>query len=153
MPILPHRFRETAFRRYEPYIAKIVAAYPNPVEIDPSPLSPITFSCRLRDAITSFKRYKWSSSIQFSNIDVKVCEENGKIIIKPRHTNCLPVKIILQELSTPSDQELQVVAEKLHNRVIAGPIRVKGISFSQLNKLAEFYDIELIQEKDCIILL
>lgn len=61
---LPHRFRELSFRFYEPYIAQVVRAFPQPITIRPSTvnLSPITFACRFRDAIKSLAKYKWGTT-------------------------------------------------------------------------------------------
>jgi hypothetical protein len=66
MPSLPYRFRESAFRFFEPYIARIEADFPNkvvfnPAQCKPRPLSPVTFACRLRDARTSFWKNMWKS--------------------------------------------------------------------------------------------
>jgi hypothetical protein len=62
---LPPRFRESAFRRYEHVISQIVHAYPQAVSFHPQRdfhQSPVTFSNRLRDAITSLHRFGWPSN-------------------------------------------------------------------------------------------
>lgn len=53
-PKVPTRFSEPHFRRYESTILKFVQSYPNPLELDPSPFSPETFSTRFRDAVKGF---------------------------------------------------------------------------------------------------
>jgi hypothetical protein len=58
---LPHRFRESSFRRYETIIHDAVRAFPEPLKIRCAlyDLSSITMSCRLRDAMKSFATHKW----------------------------------------------------------------------------------------------
>ena len=86
---LPYRFRESSFRRYEPHIAEVVASFPDPVTIDPSPLSPVTCSCRFRDAMRSLKKHCWETKIDFGQFDrihpnVVVSEGEGKVLIGPK---------------------------------------------------------------------
>ncbi len=57
---LPQRLRESSFRRYESVIAKAVKSFPKNVVVNPKG-SPVTFSYRLRDAMLSLYRYKWST--------------------------------------------------------------------------------------------
>ena len=61
---LPHRFRESSFRKYEWYIAQAVEAFPATIAVMPRSLgiSSITFACRCRDAIKSHRDYNWTPS-------------------------------------------------------------------------------------------
>jgi hypothetical protein len=61
MQQLPHRFREDQFRRYEPYIAQIVKAFPRPVSFKMNELASTTFSSRLRDSIKSLEQHGWKT--------------------------------------------------------------------------------------------
>ena len=61
---LPHRFSESAFRKYEPYITEIAQRFPKPVTLSPSKmgLASETVRGRLRDAITSAINNRWPHS-------------------------------------------------------------------------------------------
>jgi len=64
IPTLPHRFSESAFRRYEQTIADLVTAYPSAIEVNPSSfgLSSETVRGRLRDALDSYDKHRWPST-------------------------------------------------------------------------------------------
>ena len=84
MKDLPYRFREQSFRRFEPHINDIVNCFPEPIVIDPSPLSQVTFSCRLRDAIKSLSENRWPTDINMERFDIiypniVVCEGLGEV--------------------------------------------------------------------------
>lgn len=162
MTILPHRFRETSFRRYEPYIRQIVVAFPQPIIFDPSPLSPVTFSCRLRDAMTSLSRYDWQTDVnkpKFQQIHphLSICEYDGKIIARSRKSADIktlqPPTDGTLTLDTPTDELLQETAVKLHNRSLQGPVRVKGLPLSKVQALATKFDIEVAVDGDNILIL
>lgn len=57
--MLPARFSEGMFRRYEDSIAKIIEVYPSIVVMEPNNLSSETVAARLRDAIRSVATYQW----------------------------------------------------------------------------------------------
>lgn len=62
---IPPRFREGAFRFYEPTIARIMSTWPTVLVLDPQTdhqLSPVTFANRLRDAMTSHCKHSWPSA-------------------------------------------------------------------------------------------
>jgi hypothetical protein len=63
---LPHRFREKAFRFYEPIIAKAVELFPEAFTVEPRRcynISLETFCARFRDAKHSLYENKWATSI------------------------------------------------------------------------------------------
>lgn len=70
MSNLPARFSEQYFRRYEPYIAKIVSTWPRPIDFQIVG-SVTTFACRLRDAMKSLSEHKWTTT----TIDMDVFNE------------------------------------------------------------------------------
>ena len=86
-PILPHRFREDSFRRYERFISQVVHEYPNPVTFTPS--NSETFSCRMRDAMKSLATNHWDCSFlpEFKNVypDLVVSQQGGDVVIGPRN--------------------------------------------------------------------
>lgn len=61
---LPHRFSESAFRKYESIITEIAQRFPKVVLVDPKTmnLSSETVRGRLRDAITSAINNRWEKS-------------------------------------------------------------------------------------------
>jgi hypothetical protein len=68
------------FRRYEPLIAEGVRNYPAATKFTPGPeIGLTTFTARFRDAVTSFRRYNWLTSV----IDVdKFINIVGAFVIK-----------------------------------------------------------------------
>ena len=75
--LLPHRMREGQFRRFEKAIKEIVDKFPEVVPISAGKLSPLTVVGRLRDAMLSLHRYRWSTDVDmhkfeqiYSGIDV-----------------------------------------------------------------------------------
>ena len=170
-PPLPHRFREESFRRYEPIIAAIVSAHPeictfNTVTYN---LSPVTFSCRLRDAMKSFATYQWASCINFERFikihhdivvsesrDVGIVRVGGKSKIKPIKSITLTKQSPLTAaLHIPTDTiilgttaEAQLLAVLAANRSLAHPIRVTGISPQDVKELPIKFDCSIEQHHD-----
>ena len=69
---LPPRFRESAFRRYEPYIRHAVEVLPSPFQINPTDLglAATTVQARLKDAIHSLYHYRWApTSVNMAKFD------------------------------------------------------------------------------------
>jgi hypothetical protein len=95
MQHLPHRFTETAFRKYEKIIARIAENFPALTTINPRDLglSPETVRGRLRDACTSLKEHGWITcvnTIKFSQIDLKVMvvsiKPEGMVVVGDKNT-------------------------------------------------------------------
>ena len=86
-PVLPHRFREDSFRRYERFISQAVHEYPNPVTFTPS--NSETFSCRMRDAMKSLSTNHWDCPFlpEFKNVysDLVVSQQGGDVVVGPRN--------------------------------------------------------------------
>jgi hypothetical protein len=96
-PKPPLRLSEGHFRRYEGVILQFVQSYPRPIEVDPSPFSPETFSTRFRDAVRSFLANRalptaslhWASLINPDDLriawDGSISTHNGrKVFIGPK---------------------------------------------------------------------
>lgn len=61
---LPHRFRESTFRRYEPLIAQALAQWPNPLVLPPRvDIAQETLCCGIRNAMRSLHENRWASDI------------------------------------------------------------------------------------------
>lgn len=82
---LPHRLRETSFRRFEHDIAFIVDRYPMVVELDykSKGYSVLTYEARLRDAMKSLFENGWSTTIIDS---VKFFNSYSDIVVS--HQTC-----------------------------------------------------------------
>jgi hypothetical protein len=81
---IPQRFREPAFRRYEEIIAKVVTTFPACLILDPKSLtyrslSIETVTCRLRDAISSYERFRWPTS-KFTDAQFDHARRNGLVV-------------------------------------------------------------------------
>lgn len=79
-PLLPYRFREVQFRRWEDQIHTIVSNLPMVTKLDLHGLSPVTVQCRLRDAIRSFLDNHWDSILTGKEDlvrSIKVSERDG----------------------------------------------------------------------------
>jgi hypothetical protein len=167
--LLPHRFRESQFRRYETHIAELVKCFPNVVEWT-TKLSPITFSCRLRDAMTSLKKNGWKSSLidipKFLSIhsQIDVAEHNGKIysgsteslkvfFAKPIPANAQPESPTsptkIQRIVLPDSHSLKALCELLSKKVLLGPFQLdtcNGFSITPdlANALESTFDVAFI---------
>ena len=160
---LPHRFRESAFRRYESILAQVVNRFPLPVEVDTKiyDLSSVTFSCRFRDAITSLERYRWRTDTidmqRFAECSdlIVVRERGGKVVIggweETKVTEALASQPITAgaELATPViiDVSNPVVLSTLitlaENRYLTMPITISNLPENTAETLASCFDISL----------
>jgi len=169
---LPHRFRESSFRDYEQAIALIVASFPKAVVLSPGDKSPITYSCRLRDAMVSLHTHHWETDLidipKFLDIHqfIVVREVNGSIVcggrmetspkasVKPPPPSVLPplqptcqadpeTIILLHTL-----EEKKLVCLLASRRLLATPLVVGGLSLDDASWLQENYDVVLTLNPD-----
>jgi hypothetical protein len=151
---LPSHLSVEMFRRYESFIALAVNNFPEATRFTPiAELTLNTFTARLRDSITSFRRYEWETSI----IDVKKFKEiDGRFVVKIDSANhccyfcvrgaagrapegmTVPGEFVPVTnkpstsgfLSTLTTQETEAFALLLSNKRIDGPVLIIG----ELNK-------------------
>jgi hypothetical protein len=160
---IPHRFRETSFRDYEPFIASIVQAYPNAVKAIPKLFNKaqVTFSCRLRDAIKSYKDNHWSSYIDRVRFDsivdsIVVSERNDGSVLSgskegiERYLNIgteVPRSFPLQseqdesfviDVSKPSKV---LIAELSQAHKLSPRLLIQGLTSEEVDELESNYDI------------
>lgn len=166
---LPHRFRESEFRRYEPFIAVIAEKFPDVVAQDVKQvgLSPVTYACRLRDALKSYRNNKWKSdSIPLSFFDVidqVVVSDRGNGIIAAGSKDSLkdpnilavaqPPKHVAEStlsVDTLSATPLLIVSTDLnalcflaHSRALKRPLSITISSPELASSLEQQYDISL----------
>lgn len=167
------RFTEAAFRRYEPSIREILSAYPSPTIIDPSPLSPETFTHRLRDATKAFLESDWNSTITRDSLrntfaflgaggDFILSHDGTLVYAGPRQRTLEVGKPISADLSIKvpgtidaSDFPLINSIALLVNRgLITHPISISNLSPETLATLTSTHpNIELIPQHDSTYLL
>ena len=86
---IPHRFNEQSFRRYEPFIKRVMEDWPSVLTFDVRPIATCTFACRLRDAMRSLVQFRWPTSIdleKFIKLQPEVCVSeriNGQVLVGP----------------------------------------------------------------------
>lgn len=167
---LPYRFRESSFRDFEPFINNIVEAYPNAVKADPSLFkkAQVTFACRLRDAIKSYKDNHWISYInrdKFETIvdSIVVSERSDGSILSGskdgierfassgghqalNHEVALPEgSDFVADLTKPSKQ---LLAELSQARKLSPRLTIIGLSDSDVEELERSYDIGINKNED-----
>lgn len=86
---LPHRFRAEAVSRYETTIRSLCASWPNPILVDPAPLSVETFRCRFRDAVRAVTEFNQGDPelarlVGLLSEPIVVAEVHGKLRIGPK---------------------------------------------------------------------
>lgn len=86
---LPPRFTEASFRRYEGAISTVIASWPKAITFDTMPLRPVTFACRLRDAMRSLSEHSWMTDIDLVRFQmlypfIVVREADGKVVVGGR---------------------------------------------------------------------
>lgn len=165
---LPLRFSEASFRRYERHIHAIVINFPRPVSFRPESASLETFSCRLRDAITSHITYKWPSSIdpvELSTIRGKIVvqQREGMVVVGPRKTTDAPVEEVKADagvpgtfpftVENPSLVELHAFATLLGNRRISGPVKLINASTADIGEVLKAYDVQVVEEGDYLVMI
>lgn len=165
---LPHRLSEKSFRRYEEVIANAVDAAPQIVTIDPKQfnLAATTITARLRDAILSYYKYNWSSTMidrrKFADIyrwpGIVVSQRNdGNIIVgtplsvaaedvKPltATANVEPTQL---SINGNDPQCVEAVALLLSKQVLVGPITVIN-AITDYSYLEQQYEIGVVDNKN-----
>jgi hypothetical protein len=160
-----------AFRTYERDIAAIVANYPSASILDPAPFSPVTYSCRIRDAINGFKLNGFSSTLftleQLSTIFkclkaggtfIFTDYTNNKVLCSSKETArpsgtilALPSFTIAREyeLDARDTAVLDAVLVLKNRNLYVSPLVVVNLSPSQLTTLDNLYpnvDVTRIDE-------
>lgn len=174
--VVPHRFSEAQFRRYEPILAQIQAAWPNVSIFDPGAtgiLSQETFTCRLRDAMTSFVRYSYCSGLilrdSFLEIynEVIVAQKDGKVLVGPRsalktHKTVQPIHSTSATVGqkndvftciNPSAATIHAFCLLLSQRLLTKPVLVEMLDPQLLLEVQEKYDIVAASQSDGSILI
>lgn len=160
--MIPSRFKESAFKRYEPYIDVVMRNFPSVVRLNPEPLSPETFSCRFRDAVKAVLKYNYSTYLDLNKLrqiqpDMIVSMQETEIVIGDKDTikqNKEPTPIgtlihadaqpALEEVDSPGEKVLHAFCLLLSYQYLE-QVTVKNVDNTTLNLIAQSYDVELIE--------
>ncbi|SRR6266436_453656 len=104
---LPYRFREVAFRRYEPILKLVLERFPAPFSLKPEG-SIETFTCRFRDAMKSLLKYQWPTNLPMAKfvqcVDAIVVSIQGDLVVIGNSETIKPTTILGQPW-TPASTE------------------------------------------------
>lgn len=154
---LPHRLRESTFRRYEPTLKTAVDKFPLVVRVDPSSygLSASTVACRLRDAKFSLLKYHWETTLnvaKFRNIADQFAvhqREDGMVELGPLQRVCPtliePVEVMSEsalDMTETGLVEQLLMFTLAHERALGRPILLSMSEEARVQALAQ-YDIAL----------
>lgn len=166
---LPPRFRESAFRDYEPFIHRIFLRYPGRIDFSIASLnrSPETFSCRLRDAMTSFVTHAWPSNVidhsKFSEmhpfiivkqtVDGTVAvgtkdslrEKVAAAVVEVAEANAdvVPLPFPIEDLAS-----LQLVCSLAAARLFSKRLRITVADPLWVPKMFDLFDVDCEQQSD-----
>jgi hypothetical protein len=154
------------FRRFEPLIAEGVKNYPAPTTFAPQDgMGPTTFVARFRDAMTSFRRFGWSTNLidveKFNSLGAAIVIRhdlvNGTAVFDVRHAaGKAPAGLTVPNSFVPdakkatpngvqtdlTHDELTAFCLLLSKHRISGPVLVKGeISSDQISSLTNRFDV------------
>jgi hypothetical protein len=171
--LLPHRFRESSFRKYEEAIRAIVQHHPE-VQIWCPTGSTVTFACRLRDAMASFLKNAWKTTVidhaKFANIydDITVSEQQGKVFTggrekikqyfqkpykqtspEPMVTETKTPTIVLTDLNS-----LESLCDLLSKRCLSGPFKLEGFELTDelISICEQRYDVAFVKDEKGLII-
>lgn len=149
---IPWRFSELSFRRYEPIIAQAVTIYPDSFTINARvsyELSPITFACRFRDAMKSYKTYAWPSTLidrdkfmlRYTEIAISEIATPGLLTIgdkkqlkKPSVLQVHPAISMIKQytsfdhepINITTEEEFDLVCKLAAGRLLSSEIKIKS---------------------------
>lgn len=169
MNSLPHRFREKQFRRFESIIATVTNCFPARVDVNPTSyeMSPVTFSCRLRDAMNSLATNRWPTSVNMERFDaihkeIKVSERiTGLVHIGDKDTirdhderrellgiERYGAKDIPITFTNPSPSAVHTLVRLAEARVLNCQVHLVGVQETLLQTLSEQHDISFEKQTD-----
>lgn len=92
MKRVPDRHSYKAIARYLNFIELVGANWPNPITVDPNPLSPDTFACRFRDAVAGIMKWNQAPelhekvSVWYPDFVVAQVQGSPNLVIGPKLT-------------------------------------------------------------------
>jgi len=173
---LPQRFRESSFRDYERTIAAAMNVSPVAFKVDPRLLgkAQVTFACRLRDAMKSYKDNNWPSILDHEKF--LIMYESKKLIVSERTDGSILIGSlsaidqfatssngvknppiaevkdapILVLTSTDQKNLLMLLSSR---RLLAPRMRIFGLSDAEVEQFQLDYDVALEKTSDGYILI
>lgn len=172
------RLREKNFRRFEPFLAKVLADFPKvqtftKTHFDLLKIGRTTFAARFRDAKQSLREFTWDvpatlaeSFREFGDKVVIVETRDGKVLAGSRESlksnDVLKTVVNFEELQStflPQDstnfklelltiQEVNLLCILAHNRVLSRPLTFTCSTLSNVQILIDSYDISLEKQPD-----
>jgi hypothetical protein len=173
---LPQRFRESSFRDYERTIAAAMSTSPIAFKVDPRLLgkAQVTFACRLRDAMKSYKDNNWPSIldhekflIMYESKRLMVSERtDGSILIGSQSaidqfatssngvkTPAIPEAKNSEILIVQTIDEKKLLMILSSRRLLAPRLRVFGLNDPEVEQFQLDYDVALEKTPDGYILI
>ncbi len=168
MQPLPHRYRESQFRRYEHFIARAVSTAPAAILCDPKlfNIAATTFAARLRDAIKSYHDNNWPSStisrpafdILYPSLTV-AHRADGTVLLGDRNAirgyqsigNPAPIVPEASSIVTISVIHLtaaELIMQLSHRRLLAPRLILTGLTEVDVDTYQQKYDIALDRNED-----
>ncbi len=158
---LPYRFREDSFRKYESVILEITNSIPRK-SIFTTGLSPVTFACRLRDAMRSLSDNRWETQINMEKFlkwhpQIMVSEQaDGSVAVGTRESlktvidDAIAVFIPNTDNTTSNEvirvanlNEARILAELASFRLLVKKVRISNLSDEDAKLLEETYDCRI----------
>lgn len=171
---IPWRFSELSFRRYEPIIAQAVTIYPDSFTINARvsyELSPITFACRFRDAMKSYKIFGWVSTLidrdkfmsRYTEIAISEISTPGLLTIgdkkqlkKPSVLQVHPAVSMVKQytssnhepINITTEEEFDLICKLASGRLLSSEIKIKSTNQTQdlqtlKTKYEQQYDVSV----------
>lgn len=167
---LPHRLKESTFRVFETDIGMIVTAFPKVVELKPKgeKFTSLTYTARLRDAMTSLALFKWATQ----QVDMSKFEQvRGMIVVSHRsdgrifagsreelklaanrtsETTVQPFycEANFQTLPLVSQETKELVCTLASLKLLSAPVRVSGLTAADKEKLEDSFDVAVCDNGD-----
>lgn len=178
---LPPQHQAKAVLRYAPHMVSVIENFPGVTVIDPSPLAPVTFSCRFRDAIRGL--------VEFDQVPVelgfnpgamaliwpklKVAVINGLIVAGPQNAlaeyrqstaktddanrigRVVNATIMpVEPVTKPTADVINAICTLIHHGLLESAV-IRGADISEVQELIQLsdYDAEVVQGKNNELLL
>ena len=173
---LPQRFRESSFRDYERPIFAAMNTAPVAYKINPALVNKaqVTFACRLRDAMKSYKDNNWSSILDREKF--LLMYESKRLMVSERTDGSILVgsQSAIEQFATSSNgvknpsvaevknaellillsmEEKKLLMLLASRRLLAPRLRVFGITDPEAEQFQLDYDVALEKTLDGYILI
>lgn len=169
---LESRLTEEMFRRYEPLLAKAVAAFPSETSFTVPPgISPTTFVARFRDARFSYLKFDWPSQLidRDKLLDIQgkhtisLDPSSGLVWFRAKQRRGRPTEFVTEATthtsaladSTPrrwsdwSVEEVRALCLLLHTKKLTGPFVLRGkVTPDFTDAMTTAFDVSLAYQQD-----